>query len=286
MKYRKVLLVVGVVLLVLCALFLLTAIFSDPKGIIYALLGLSPFIIAGIALVFAGKRASQQIKPQTTPPELIGERAGKTGDVYITNEQGAITNRADGKPISDDEVPYLVEQGLQFALEKHEPPRRSSREDELSFQFFYKHGAESQKWSDAFLDHARVALKANDINERIRLLEETIALFYKARDWHYKTKGGMIYFQDVWEHCHNSKNPDFCWIENEESFLRESIFERDKIEPWVLQHAVEGFMQPEIYKAFPSVSQGALRQTIDRLVKLGHIEKNKEGRSYKITITK
>ena len=45
-------------------------------------------------------------------------------------------------------------------------------------------------------------------------------------------------------------------------------------------------MQPEIYKAFPSVGQGTLRQTIDRLVKLGRIVKSKEGRSYKITISK
>ncbi len=161
----------------------------------------------------------------------------------------------------------------------------SPGEDELAFRFMRAHGAESQKTSDAFVNHARLALESQDINERIRLLEETIDLFYKARDWHYKTKGGMLYFQDMWEHCHNSQNPDFCWAENEVTFLRESIFERDEVQPWIMQHAEEGFMQPEIYKAFPSTDQFLLRKAIDRLVSLGHLSKRKEGKSYFISKT-
>lgn len=33
--------------------------------------------------------------------------------------------------------------------------------------------------------------------------------------------GGTLYFEDMWEHCSNSMNPDFRFIEPAEEILRE-----------------------------------------------------------------
>ena len=270
-------------------LMLASILSQDKRAWIYIFIWL-PLVASGIALIIIGKRNSQQQQPPSSLQRLVNdEKTEQTSDVYILDQEDHVTGRADGKPISEKEIPYLIEQGLDSARTYYDNSpnpkfHRSEQEFELSYRFECNHGTESQKKIDAFTDHAKFALEAVNIDEKIRLLEETIDLFYKARDWHYKkSKGGMIYFQDMWEHLHNSRNPDFSWVDPEKETLKSAILERDEIEPWILQHADPGFMQPEIYRAFPSVEQATLRKSIDRLVNLGGLNKEKIGRSYRIT---
>lgn len=186
--------------------------------------------------------------------------------------------------VTEEQVKERLAEIREYEQNSNNPKfHRSFNDRELEFNFESKHGEQSYKLTNAFIDRARLAFESNDINEKIRLLEETISLFYAARDWHYKTKGGMLYFQDMWEYMHNSQSPCFSWITGKEEDLQYFVFERDNVEPWIIQHAESGFLQPEIYKAFPSVEQVRLRKAIERLASLGKIQKQKEGRSYKIT---
>lgn len=69
----------------------------------------------------------EQVKEEaTTPIEITKE------DIYI--EKGNMTYRADGKPISDEEVPYLVQIGMEKALRKQweasHPNQEMTQQDE------------------------------------------------------------------------------------------------------------------------------------------------------------
>lgn len=160
---------------------------------------------------------------------------------------------------------------------------RSEAEKEKSFRFSEKYGTASTKICDTFLDLAHKAAEENDLDKKIELLQAAIDAFYKARDWHYaKSEGGKIYFQDMWEYMHNSQNPCFSWVDSPKRQIEEIIFERNILIPWIIEHAKTGFLQTELYKAFPQKDPSDLRKFISSLTDSGKISKIKKGNSYLI----
>lgn len=220
--------------------------------------------------------------PVKTCAETVSQIAAPT---YVQN--GSRINRIDGKEISNEEIPYLIELGEKQAIETAaNSPQRSAKEEELSFQFFYKHGGESQRRTDVFEDLNRAAYNENNIDKKIELLQNAIAAYEKAKKWHYNhSKGGMIYFQDMWEYMHNSRSQCFSWDESVRAELDWQLDVRDNIIPWILENAQEGFIQADIYKEFPDENKSDLRKIIDRLVSESHLTKTKKGNSYFINIS-
>ena len=83
-------------------------------------------------------------------------------------------------------------------------PKRSNKDEDLSFNFSIKYAATIKKQEDIICD----AVKSNDIET---LIQSMIAFddFYSFCLKH--GKGGKIYFEDMWLHCFNSKNPCFSF---------------------------------------------------------------------------
>lgn len=208
---------------------------------------------------------------------------------YIYDQKNHTERRLDGQPLNDADVAYLIKRDYEEAIEveKHSPnPKfhRTEREEELSFQFFYKHGEKSQKLCDMFLDLNRQAYQTNSPEERLALLHQCVDAFNKAKDWHYKySKGGMIWFQDNWEYCHNSRNVCFNWINSVIDNIKEVELEINVISPWILDQAKSGFAQTDIYKRFPDEDKPFLRNIITRLADSGKIKKEKRGNTYVIS---
>lgn len=248
-------------------------------------------IFAAILFGFAARRLLRKGKSSVSESSAVSSEKtspGEHNDVQVEPEYIQANNvvfRTDGKVISDEEVPYLIESGKKQAFKDDaKAARRSAKEDELSFQFFHKHGAESQRKTNVFLELNRAAYSENDIDKKINLLQDAITAYENAKEWHYNySKGAMIYFQDIWEHMHNSRNPCFAWDESVRSELAWQIEVRDVILPWIFKNAQNGFMQTEIYREFPSKSKEALRREIDTLVAAHHLLKTKKGNSYFIT---
>lgn len=194
--------------------------------------------------------------------------------VYI--QSGNITSRADGKPISSEEVPYLIETKLKRTLEAEQSrPKQSAKDEELEFQFMQKHEDKSQKLCAEFENLNHAACEENDINLKIQLLQQAIDAYEKAKQWHYNfSKGAKIYFKDFWE-CYNLEE-----LMNAE--LQFQIQKRDEIIPWILENAKQGFQQTAIYKEFPENNKADLRKTIDELANQNLVIKIKKGNSYYI----
>lgn len=194
--------------------------------------------------------------------------------------------RVDGKPISDEEIPYLIDTGVQRSLERYEKSQnskfhRTEHEENLVVQFMINHDAEIQIHTDSFEDCNRLACAENDLNKKIKLLQKTITLYEKEKKWFYRTKGGMIYFQDFYEHMHNSSNEDFSYIDSVKDYLEHCINKRDFIIPTILNLvSSDGILQKDIYKYFPDTSKSEIQKIIRELENENLITRIKKSNSY------
>lgn len=224
-------------------------------------------------------------------PKYPNEDTDIPADIYIYDSNDNFSKRSDGQPLNNADYAYLTRQGYKNAkltMQKSSNPKfhRTTAEEELRFQFFYHHGAESQKRCDAFHDFAYQAYKTDVIEEKIILLQKCIEAYESAKEWHYKkSKGAKLWFQDEWEHCHNSQNECFSWIDDEYTYLDHLIKTLDVVIPWILENSQKGFLQTDIYKAFPDEKQSDLRNTITYLANQNKVLKTKKGSTYFVCTT-
>ena len=199
-------------------------------------------------------------------------------DAYI--EAGGVVYRTDGQPISDREVPYLIETGLQGVIlrEQNNPLHRSDAEQELIFKFTERYGSQSDTLASKFETLASTAYKTDDLDEKVALLTAALQHFQAAREWHYKTsKGGMMWFQDMWENNHP-------WAKIEAAHLEGVLLERDYIRPHILERAAEGFIQKDIYTELPDADKSEVQRVLRQMEKAGQIIRTKKGGSYLVEL--
>lgn len=103
--------------------------------------------------------------------------------------------------------------------------QRTEKEENMSFEFSEKYSEKLTILEDAIYEAAqnigntgkrwlKNATK-EEILEKIKLCDFAINTFNECKKFCYgKGKGGTIYFQDMWEMCHNSKSPCFSYIDN------------------------------------------------------------------------
>lgn len=93
---------------------------------------------------------------------------------------------------------------------------RTEQEDELSFQFLYnsKNYELAQKEIIAFEHLTQKANELTDIKEIIKCYQDALIHYENAKSICYRTKGGTIWFQDMYEHLHNSENDCFSYGDN------------------------------------------------------------------------
>ncbi len=208
---------------------------------------------------------------------------------YIETEH--MIHRADGEKISDNEIPYLIEISKKHALEactQSQNPKfnRTEREEDLCVQFMMNHDNEIEKHTHSFEDHYRLAHTECNLDKKIELLQETIALYEKEKKWFYRTKGGTIYFQDFYEHLHSSKTDNFSYIDSVEEYLKECIKKRDYIIPKIfdLVTSSNGILQKDIYNHLPDIPKADIQKTIRELENTNLITRTKKGNSYFLTL--
>lgn len=195
-------------------------------------------------------------------------------------------HRFDGKPITDADATYLIKTMMTLSR----PRRRTEQEEELSFQFQFlsEMAEESEKLCKEFEDLEDEARKTDDLESKIKILQQALLSFNKAKEWHYKySKGSKIYFQDTYGYCekagsgweYNTKD----LIKNLEAKIKEEKRMHDLVIPWILENAENGFLQTKIYKVFPDENKAELRKLIKELADENKINTEKKGSSYYIT---
>lgn len=199
--------------------------------------------------------------------------------------------RANNESITDEQIPYLIQAGLEKAIEGKRPSsniifHRTEYEENLAIQFMINHGSEIQKHTQSFENLNRLAYAECDLNKKIELLQEVIVLYEKEKKWFYRTKGGSIYFQDYYEHQHNSRNNDFSYIDSVKSHLKDCIQKRDYIIPELIRliTSSSGILQKDVYKYLPNISKADIQRIIHELVDNNVIIRTKKGNSYSLSL--
>lgn len=248
------------------------------------------FIIGIVLLRTAFKKSK---KPLTTQ-NITAERTEPLSPSIQYIKDGNTISHTDGSPITDEEIPYLIQLGYEEALraeKESDNPKfhRTEREEELSFNFMMKHESELCPLVDQFEYLYRAAYKTDDLSQRIELLEHALTAFEIAKKFAYsKGKGGTIFFQDMYECMHNSRNGCFSYADIIQDCLDSTIQERDIIIPGILQIVTDndGILQKNIYEKLPSVSKSDIQREIRKLENEHVLTRTKKSNSYELHIVK
>lgn len=146
-----------------------------------------------------------------------------------------------------------------------------------------------------------VSLKGKkSVDERIAILTSLIDTYY-ALGRKCKQLGADYakHFSKNWEHCHNSRNPDFNYIERFEKELAELHANYESLNAKESAYATEsvnlkqrvidvvnaspGILQKDIYKKFDPTVKADIQEILYFLDKQGIIFREKVGNSYTVT---
>lgn len=87
---------------------------------------------------------------------------------------------------------------------------RTSEEKNLSYQFSDKYGDKIDKFEERWYEQLELANDTNDKTKKLKYYNKALSIYDNAKEFAYSNgEGGEIYFDDMYEHCHNSKNPCF-----------------------------------------------------------------------------
>lgn len=223
------------------------------------------------------------------PTSYSDEDVDQPANAYVFDKDGKFLCRADGEKINDADVSNLIRYGYEQTKQNEKASsnpkfHRTVEEHDLIYNFTEKHGVKSTQMCDYFQRLNQKAYRSSNIDEQIFYLQKAIQAFEEAKTWHYNcSKGGKLYFQDSWEHLHNSRYECFSWVDSVQNNLDAQIQKRDLIIPWILKTAEPGFKQTEIYKEFPNIDKSQLRSAIDDLCSNKKISKIKKGNTYWIS---
>ena len=260
-----------IVLGIICSievLLFITIYLSNPN-IMYAVLG----IIFAFLAFWSFKSARKQQRKEKTVKELANSIAD---GIYFS-------------------TPDLTEQqlrDLEAAKEKERTSpnpkfHRTLREDNLSFNFEEKWGARVEELENAFEDMYSKALKTKDWSESIKLLKEALLFFERAKKFCYsKGKGGQIYFQDMWEHLHNSNTDCFSYEDEIHRHLDyyERLFEVETQIYTIITAQSGQLLQKDIYSYLPTFGKGDIQKALRHLESNGKIIRKKHGSTYLLSV--
>lgn len=246
---------------------------------------------APLVISFFIKRKRKK-KQEITQPSIPASSTEQPVDSYI--KAGNVTYRTDGKPISDAEVPFLIQAGLENALRREQESsnpkfHRTFHEQDLSFEFSMKHGEEADKRTEKFDALYKAALQEKNLAKRIEILNNAVIAFEKAKNFCYsKGKGGTIYFQDTWEYMHNSERPCYSYLDKIQEELKEAIQERDVFIPSIIDtiSSNNGLLQKNIYDLLPEIPKTVIQRIIRNLEIENKLERIKKSGSYELHIIK
>lgn len=225
----------------------------------------------------------KNLKVLTTSKKNIEE------SLLITyTEQNNTIQRSDGKKIADKEISYLMQVGHNRELERikeSQNPKfhRTTYEEDLSFNFITKYAQSLGAFERTFTTLHQDACKTNNLSERVDKLNTAIETFNKAKSFCYsKGRGGTIYFQDMWEYLHNSKNSCFSYLSTMENLLNETLFARDVVIPNIINviSKNDGILQKDIYIQLYDIDKSNVQRVIRNLEKENRILRVKKGSSY------
>ena len=131
---------------------------------------------------------------------------------------------------------------------------------------------------------------------RINACKKAIEAYYEFKEFCYQSSGGIIYFQDMWEYCHNAKEVCFAYVEKLEAALeylesnRTLLTIREKKLPTLLEELImylekhSPILQKDLYLDFNPLLKSDIQKMIRELENEYIISRVKKSGTYEITL--
>lgn len=167
---------------------------------------------------------------------------------------------------------------------------RSEREEKLKHDFFCKYYQQNSKLDsleDRLLELRSIAMKEKNRDKKIIKLNEALECYDKIRKFcDSEGEGGKLYFEDMWEHCHNSSDPDFSYGHIMIELRNELINERELYIPQILNIISNNvsILQKDLYVLVPSINKYTVQKLLRELEHEAKITRTKKNGSYTLKI--
>lgn len=181
-------------------------------------------------------------------------------------------------------TPSLIEENMriydEYMANSSNPKfHRTKEESSLCDDFFLNHQAKIKFYERKIYNNFKGFEKTLPVVMRINSLKKSIKAYYQFKEYCYQTPGGCIYFQNMWEYCHNSKKECFTYVDTLQELLtyleenKELIIDKEQKLPVLesdLMDFIEknnGILQRDIYKQLYSKYNPFLRCEIQKILR-------------------
>lgn len=179
---------------------------------------------------------------------------------------------------------------------KHSPnPKwhRTKDESSLKSNFLREHHNEISQFENQIID-VRAYDKKYSQKERIDFFDKSISAYEQLKKYCYRTKGGKLYFQDMWEHCHNAQNPDFAFVDVlierrnklQGKLQKDQAFENLKNDLYETLSVAAPILQSELIKFYDLNFKNGIMKILREFETQGIINREKHKTSYMIEFNK
>ena len=286
---KKVLKVLAICLLLFCDIgFLLNFLHYNTSNKIVSCVLI--FIITNMIfkLILSFKRIPLKNNVSHNNEVDASNRGQENTTTYIQSNN--VIHKNDNSIITDAEIPHLLQSTLKDTMQNNNyssNPKfhRTPKEENMAFNFSQRYSQKISSLEHSFLESNRKANKLTSIEQKIEQCKLTILYYEQAKQFCYsKGKGGQLYFDDMWEHCHNSSNPDFSYISSVKDHIAELEHLKNYIIPTILKTVSEneGILQKNIYQYLESESKSTVQKTIRDLESSNQLKRIKKGSSYEL----
>lgn len=154
-------------------------------------------------------------------------------------------------------------------LKKKKPVVQADQSSDIDIQRMKIIKSEIKPYEDIMIGFAASLKEQKNVEDRIEILKALIESYYDL-----KRKCSSLghtyaeYFSDTWEHCRNSQNKDFAYIDRFEEELSELLSKKDELIAEQALHEKE-----KVY----------LKERVRTIIKNNSPILQKDGRSYIIT---
>ncbi|WAW15749.1 TerB N-terminal domain-containing protein [Peptostreptococcus equinus] len=208
-------------------------------------------------------------------------------DVFNDNH---IRSIIDLQNIQLKQIEYKISNIYVGSKSKENPKfSRTEKEDKLSHEFSLKYSSQISNQEDKIYKASWKVADLDTRDKKINQYKKCLDLYENFKDFCYsKGDGGKIYFDDMWEHCHNSSDPCFSFGDRERDRMNELIKERDIYLPGILDtiNKNDGVIQKDIYTLLPDIPKSTIQKLIRELESEDKIIRIKKSGSYELRVNK
>lgn len=206
--------------------------------------------------------------------------------------------------LSSDKINELLKIHEDYVSKTSNPKfHRTPEESNASFHFSSNNSSIIKSYEKKIYDCFASCNKSKTLKAQINACDRSLEAFYEFKEFCYNSYEGTIYFQNMWEYCHNSKSECFSFDENINAHKEklERAYERQKKKKEAERLAIlsqnlqqdvfdvlqqnSPMLQCDLFKFFDSKLKKNIIKILEEWESYDAISRTKSKNSYMITLT-